>query len=182
MINSVGGELEAEIEARTGQKVRTCYQCKKCSSGCPVAFAMDLLPHEVMKMVQYGQKERLLAGSSIWLCASCDTCTTRCPNEIDIAGVMDGLRHIAIENGIKPSEREVGMMHRSFLGGIRLLGRTNEPVLIGGYKAMTGKVLDDIGLGAVMFLKRKIKLVPRTVKSRRAVRGIFQKILEMEEK
>ena len=180
MINALNRKLEVELEDRTGQKVRTCFQCKKCSAGCPVAFAMDLLPHEVMKMVQYGQRERLLSSSTIWLCASCETCTTRCPNEIDIAGVMDGLRHIAIERGVEPSEREVGFMHRSFLGGIKLLGKTNEPVLIGGYKAMTRYMLDDLGLAAVMFLKRKIKLLPRTVKNRRAIRRIFTESLKKE--
>ena len=182
MINALNSKLDAELEVRTGQKVRTCYQCRKCSAGCPVAFAMDMLPHEVMKMVSYGQRERLLASSTIWLCASCETCTTRCPNEIDIAGVMDGLRHIAIESGVEPSEREVGKMHRSFLGGIKLLGRTNETVLIGGYKAMTRNLFDDLGLGAVMFFKRKIKLLPRTVKNRRAVRRIFKRTREMEVK
>ena len=92
MISRLSGQLETVLEERTGQKVRHCYQCKKCSAGCPVAFTMDILPHEVMKLVQYGQSDRLLECSTVWLCASCETCSTRCPNDIDIAGVMDGLR------------------------------------------------------------------------------------------
>ena len=55
MITGLNAELEKRVEDETGQKVRTCYQCKKCSAGCPVAFAMDLLPHEVMRLVIYGQ-------------------------------------------------------------------------------------------------------------------------------
>lgn len=175
MINAVNPKLENDLEKRTGQKVRDCYQCKKCSAGCPVAFAMDLVPHEVMKMVQYGQEERLLGCSTIWLCASCETCSTRCPNEIDIAGVMDGLRCMALEKDGKIAEREVGQFHRSFLNGIKYTGKTNEPVLIGQYKAMSRRLFDDLGLGAVMVAKRKIKVVPRVVKDRKSVRRIFDR-------
>ncbi|MFH1150896.1 MAG: 4Fe-4S dicluster domain-containing protein [Actinomycetota bacterium] len=173
MINTVNRELEKEIERRTGQKVRDCYQCRKCSAGCPVAFAMDMLPHEVMKMVQYGLQERLLECSTIWLCASCETCSTRCPNDIDVAGVMDGLRQMALEMGAAVGQPDIVLFHDSFLRGIRLLGRTNETVLMGQYKPLSGKLLDDMGLAAVMMLKGKIKLLPRMVKDRQAVRRIF---------
>jgi heterodisulfide reductase subunit C2 len=165
--------LEAEIEERTGEKVRHCYQCKKCSAGCPVAFAMDLLPHEVMKLVCYGQERRLLECSTIWLCSACETCTTRCPNDIDIAGVMDSLRQMSMESGLV-SEQGIGAFHRSFMNGIKLMGRTNESVLIGQYKALSRRLFDDLGLGAVMFLKGKVKLMPRMVKNRDAVRRIFK--------
>lgn len=173
MINTINRRLEKDLEERTGQKVRACYQCKKCSAGCPVAFAMDLVPHEVMKMVQYGQEERLLRSSTVWLCASCETCSTRCPNEIDIAGVMDGLRQMALEKDERLGEPEVGLFHKSFLGGIKYTGKTNEPVLIGAYKAMSRRLFDDLGLGAVMVAKRKIKVFPRVVKDRKAVKRIF---------
>lgn len=180
MINAVNRALEAELEGTTGQKVRLCYQCKKCSAGCPVAFAMDLLPHEVMKMVQYGQEKRLLGCSTIWLCASCETCSTRCPNEIDIAAVMDGLRQTALAKDVETGERGVVLFHKSFLNGIKLAGRTNEPVLIGGYKALSRRLFDDLGLGAVMFLKGKIKLAPRLTGDRRAVRHLFKKTEKKE--
>jgi heterodisulfide reductase subunit C len=174
MITGLNSELEKRLEAETGQKARYCHQCKKCSAGCPVAFAMDLLPHEVMRMIVYGQRDRLLGSSTIWLCASCDTCTTRCPNEIDIAGLMDGLRRTAIREGAAPAEPQVAAFHTSFLGGIKLTGKTNEPVLIGAYKALSHRFFDDLGLGAVMFAKGKIKLLPRAVRDRGAVRRIFR--------
>lgn len=180
MINTVNHGLESEIQRRTGQKVRTCYQCKKCSTGCPVSFAMDLLPHEVMKMILYGQEERLLKSSTIWLCASCETCTTRCPNEIDIAGVMDGLREMAIDRGVEPAEEDVLLAHRCFLDGIKYLGKTNEPVLMGEYKLRSGDLLGDMGLAVVMMLKGKIKILPRHARNLKSVRRIFRN-LEREE-
>ncbi len=82
-----------------GKEVFNCYQCNKCSAGCPVAFAMDLLPHQVIRSVLFGKKEKVMSSGTIWLCASCETCTTRCPNEIDIAQVMDVLRQLHYESG-----------------------------------------------------------------------------------
>ena len=68
-----------------GEEIFACYQCYKCSAGCPVSFAMDILPHQVIRSVLFGQKKKVLSSKTIWICASCETCTTRCPNEIDIA-------------------------------------------------------------------------------------------------
>lgn len=174
MINNLSNTLEAGIEKSTGQKVRNCYQCRKCSAGCPVAFAMDLLPHEVMKLIQYGQESRLLRSSVIWLCASCETCGTRCPNDIDIAGVMDGLRRMALREGVACAEPAIEVFHKSFLNGIRYTGKTNEPILMGPYKLLTRQFFEDLGLGAVMIFKGKIKMVPRVMKDRRAMRRIFR--------
>jgi heterodisulfide reductase subunit C len=173
MINAVNQELEAGLQERTGQRVRACYQCKKCSAGCPVAFAMDILPHEVMKLVQYGQEQRLLKSSTIWLCASCETCSTRCPNEIDIARVMDGLRQTALEAGAPQAQSDVVLFHKSFLNGIKLTGKTNEPVLMGPYKLLSRRLFDDLGLAAVMVLRRKLKILPRFTRDRKAVKRIF---------
>src|SRR3990172_12582159 len=79
--------------------VDACYQCKKCSSGCPLTFAMDLLPDRVIRLAILGQEEMLLQSRTIWVCSSCETCTTRCPNGIDIAGVMDWLKEEALRRG-----------------------------------------------------------------------------------
>lgn len=70
-------EFLDQVENQSGQKVRICYQCGKCSAGCPVAYAMDLLPNQVMRLVQLGLKEEVLTCATIWLCASCETCATR---------------------------------------------------------------------------------------------------------
>src|SRR5450759_770272 len=138
MINTINRELDRSLEERTGQKVRDCYQCKKCSAGCPIAFAMDLVPHEVMKMVQYGQERRLMRSSTIWLCASCETCTTRCPNEIDIAGIMDTLRHISLVEGkVSPDVKNIPKLHEAFLGSIKANGRVHETGMITDYMMKT---------------------------------------------
>jgi heterodisulfide reductase subunit C len=174
MINALSPTLEREIEERSGEKPRLCYQCGKCSTGCLFNFAMDVLPHQVMKLVQYGQRERLLSSHTIWVCAACETCTARCPNDIDVAGVMDTLRAMALDEGVKPSERNIPLFHQCFLGNIQATGRISEPILMGAYKTFSGDLVSDIGLAVKMLAKGKIKLVPSLVKDRREIRRIFR--------
>ena len=85
-----------EVVAVSGVDIRACYQCQKCSAGCPVVSAMDILPSQIIRQIQYGRREKVLGSGSIWICASCHTCSVRCPNDIDFARVMDCLRHIAL--------------------------------------------------------------------------------------
>src|SRR5512135_2508892 len=87
--------------------VQDYFQCQKCSAGCPVVSEMDYTPNQVMQMVSLGMNERLLGCKTIWICASCYTCSTRCPNQIDIAGVMDWLRQTALRENVVLSEKDV---------------------------------------------------------------------------
>ena len=113
--------------------ILTCYQCMKCSAGCPISPDMDILPHQVIRMVQFGMQERLLSSKTIWVCASCETCTTRCPNEVDVAKVMDVLRQMAIRSNGTLGDTHVPSFHRSFLSSICKRGRLHELEMIAGY-------------------------------------------------
>jgi heterodisulfide reductase subunit C2 len=174
MIQELDSGLEKKVEEKSGEKVRLCYQCGKCSTGCLFNFAMDILPHQAMKLVQYGQKERLLQSHTIWTCAACITCTARCPNGIDVARVIDTLREMALEEGIKPAERNVPLFHQCFLGNIQATGRISEPILMGSYKTFSLDLLSDLGLAAEMLRKGKIKIIPSVVRKRRDIRHIFK--------
>ncbi|NTW89258.1 MAG: 4Fe-4S dicluster domain-containing protein, partial [Desulfobulbaceae bacterium] len=74
-----------KVEALSGTSVRRCFQCGKCSAGCPMATFMEHPPNRVVRLLQLGQWQRILAGRSIWYCASCETCSTRCPNKVHLA-------------------------------------------------------------------------------------------------
>lgn len=174
MIDTLEASLEKEIETRSGEKPRLCYQCGKCSTGCLFNFAMDILPHQAMKLVQYGQRERLLSSRTIWICAACETCTARCPNDIDVAGVMDTLRSMALEEGVEAAERNIPVFHRCFLGNIQATGRISEPILMGSYKVLSGDLFSDIGLAVTMLRKGKVKLIPSVVRGNREIRRIFK--------
>ena len=77
--------LAGELWAATGVNVATCYQCGKCSAGCPMAGEMPLKPHQMLRLAQLDEREKLLSDPSPWLCLTCETCTARCPNEVDPA-------------------------------------------------------------------------------------------------
>jgi len=158
----------------TGINVQDCYQCQKCSAGCPVAFAMDYKPNQIMQMVLLGMKERVLSSKTIWVCASCYTCSTRCPNDIDIAKVMDWLRQSALREGVSPAEKEVPLFHAALLDSIRNHGRVHELGMMARYKMKTGKFFDDFKLGWKMFSKGKLKLFPSGVRKKREIRELFR--------
>ena len=90
----------AEVEKSSGENVSICYQCMKCSCGCPVTFAMDYLPNQIIHMIRIGLKDEVLKCASIWVCTSCETCTTRCPNDIDIAKIMDAMKIASLKSGL----------------------------------------------------------------------------------
>ena len=159
---------------KSGLNIQDCYQCQKCSAGCPVAFAMDYKPNQVMQMVLLGMKERLLACKTIWVCASCYTCSTRCPNDIDIAGVMDWLRQTALREGVDPADREVPLFHAALLDSIRSHGRVYELGMMARYKMKTGKFLEDFKLGWKMFSRGKLKLFPAGVRKKKEITELFR--------
>jgi len=152
---------------------QNCYQCQKCSAGCPVAFAMDYKPNQIMQMVSLGMEDRILASKTIWVCASCYTCSTRCPNDIDIARVMDWLRQSALKAGVTPAEREVPIFHAAFLDSIRTRGRVHELSMMLRYKIRSGKLWDDFKLGWKMFTKGKLKLLPSGIKGKKEIGDLF---------
>lgn len=76
-----------------------CVQCGKCSSGCPVAFESPHTPRKMIRMLQLGQMETACRSPFPWFCAMCQACTVRCPQGVDVSGIMLGLRREGIEKG-----------------------------------------------------------------------------------
>ncbi len=116
-------DLAHEIKERSGENVFLCYQCKKCTAGCPVAAYFDLTPNQVLRACQFGQTDMVLNSRTIWICAACETCSTRCPQGIDIARIMDVLEIMAQEQKIRPKARTVPMFYKSANRGIGWFGR-----------------------------------------------------------
>ena len=153
--------------------VQACYQCGRCSAGCPVTEFFDLTTMEVVRLASYGLEEQLLNSKAIWLCAACETCASRCPNDIDIAVLMDVLREIALRKGVKPAEPKVPVFHQSFLDSIKHWGRAYEVGLIAGYKLRSGDLMGDMKLGLKMFGKGKLSLMPHSIKGKTEIKKIF---------
>jgi len=174
----VGGASErrdflGQVDAMAATTVEACYQCGKCSGGCPLSFAMDYQPRQVMRLIQLGLAEEALASRTIWVCATCFTCTARCPRDIDIASVMDALRVLARRRRIQPGDGNVVVFHRSFLNSVRRYGRSHELGLLLGYKLGTLRLTEDLVLGARMLAKGKLSILPETAKGRAEIAAIF---------
>ena len=165
--------------------VSACYQCKKCSSGCPVTFAMDYLPNQIIHMIRIGLKDEVLKSSAIWVCASCETCSTRCPNDIDVAKIIDTMRMAARRSGVKVAEKEVTYFHDAVLSSVKTTGRLYELGMIGQFmlkkggffsQIKSGALMDQAKLGLSMFKKGKLKLFPKFIKGRGEVSKLFKKL------
>lgn len=99
-------EFVRKVAEISGQDLMLCYQCGKCSAGCPMGAAMDILPNQVLRLVQLGLEEDLAQTKTVWLCASCLTCTARCPKGVDLSRVMEAIRALTLRknrNYVEPS-------------------------------------------------------------------------------
>ena len=150
-------KLRDHVEKVSDVNLSSCYQCGKCSAGCPMAEDMDLTPNQIMRLINLGQFEQVINCKAIWKCISCETCTTRCPRELDPAAVMDALRMMAKAKGSPGARNNVEKFNRIFLEIVRLRGRLYEPGLIGFYNLLSGDFFKDFDLALPMVVQGKLK-------------------------
>ena len=152
----------AEVEAHSGQNVSTCYQCGNCTAGCPAGFVYDLQASQIMRAVQLGLKDMVLDSKSIWMCLSCSTCSQRCPNNIDVGGVMETLRHMARQEG-RVTVPKVEKFWWSFLDTVRAFGRTYEIGTMALYMMRSMRVFTDLDLAPEALKKGKLGFKPHVL-------------------
>lgn len=155
-----------------GINLRSCYQCGKCTAGCPVAFAMDYGPRQIVRFLQLGLWRQALSAHSIWLCAACDTCSTRCPRQVDPARMMDWLRVEAGRRGMV-KEPHIKLFNDSFLQLVERYGRVHELELILRFNMRSGQPFKDARMGPELLKRRKLHLLPRRIKGVKVMRRIF---------
>ncbi len=186
--------FRSKVQEISGERVSDCFQCEKCTNGCPLVFAMDIAPHKIIRSVHLGLKDAVLNSHTIWVCVSCETCTTRCPNNIDIAHVMDSLRQICQREGVKPAQPNIPLFHKIFLASVKRFGRVHEGEMATTYMLKAGGIeelrgmadmgLDMVktgglkelfgmaGIGLDMYRKGKLQLLPHF--PNRQVKKIFR--------
>ena len=168
-----------QVEEESGQNISTCYQCGNCTAGCPAGFVYDRQVNQIMRGVQLGLKDEVLNSRSIWLCLSCSTCSQRCPNNIDVAGILDTCRHMARREG-KGGVHAVRAFWDSFLSSVGMNGKVHEIGLMALYVLRTGRFWTDMDLAPKVLPKGKMALMPHRASAagRKEVADIFRRFQE----
>jgi heterodisulfide reductase subunit C len=166
-------DFAALIRERSGQPIEACFHCHKCTSGCLLSDDMAYGPDQILRLVELGEDDCLLCSHDIWLCAGCQTCGARCPNDIDIAAVIDVLRQVAVERHARLADPDSFKFHHLFLETVRRLGRMHEATLLIGFKLWTGHLMSDMNSGIPMVLKGKVPLLPHATSGQRRVAKLF---------
>jgi len=149
-----------QIEKLSGENVARCYQCGKCSAGCPVSFAMDLAPRRIMRAVQLGLKDEVLSSTTIWLCVQCNVCSARCPREIEVARVMEACRLVFQQEKYRAGDRDTMLFHKLLLDSVRRWGRLHELDLAASYNLTSGHLTANMGLVPGLIAKGKLAILP----------------------
>ena len=165
-----------EVEKRSGESLSLCYQCLKCTAGCPTAPCMDFRPNNIIRMIQMGMRKEVMESSAIWFCVYCQTCGTRCPNEIHIGILMDTLREMAMEEGFHAKEKNIHLFHEAFIHSVGRGGRAHEVTMLMEYMLKSRDFMaDSLFPGMILFLKGKFPLLPSLVKGKEEIKRIFEK-------
>ncbi len=175
-------KLADNIQKLTGENVHLCYQCRKCSLGCPSAYEMALKPHEMMRALQLGLEGEVFQSGTIWICLTCETCNTRCPQDINIVKVFDGLRQMALSgraNYFNPHP-EIPSMHRLFLKLMERYGRIYEMGLVFILNLKMVNPFKDIDMVEPMMLRGRLKLLPPKSSGVRELRRIISRVRQAE--
>jgi heterodisulfide reductase subunit C len=170
----------AEISKESQGNLSACLQCKKCTSGCPVAGWADIKPHALVRLAQLGLKDELLGSRMIWECTSCQTCATRCPQQVDIAALNDALRRMSRRENAVTGKTTVPAFNDIFLRTLKKRGRMFEAGLMASFKLRTMQLFSDMGKLPMMLWKGKMPLWSVKVKGRKEREELFRRARDMD--
>ncbi|MGA3173621.1 MAG: 4Fe-4S dicluster domain-containing protein [Syntrophorhabdales bacterium] len=163
-----------EMEKESKEQISSCYQCYRCTTGCPAVQEMDILPHRVIRYIMLGEKERVLSSKTIWSCLQCYTCSVRCPNDIHVGHVFDTARKIAVRE--KKALSDVWTFDELFLESVKKHGRLYELGSVMRYKLKKKDLFSDSKMGMDMMKKGRMGIFPHNIKDRSALRKAIDRI------
>jgi len=165
-----------------GDKILDCIQCGVCAGSCHARFAMDYSPMQILKMAHLGLKQEVLTSSTIWICASCYTCASRCPRGLNIPAIMSGFKNMAMRNNVPAPVALKPKFHKAFTEIVGKYGRMHEPELQLRLlkKTSLGDLLHNASLGMRMLRKGKLKLQPSKLNSNTHFSEIVKNVLKQE--
>ena len=188
--SEIAGALIEEVAARSGQDISSCYQCRRCAAGCPVAEETGFFtPDRLIRSIVLGDRQNTLSNPLIWKCVSCYTCGTRCPNDIQTGRITETIKKMAKEEHLPPLEPKVDNFHSAFVqSGVRR-GRLNEIEFIGLYefknslgdikqkrfKELYNEVANQAKLGVSMLKKKRLHFGFQSARGRDEIKRLLQK-------
>jgi heterodisulfide reductase subunit C len=181
-IDSSVSQFSEEINDLCGIDVNKCYQCGKCSAGCTVAQFIDESPTKLIRYIQLGQSDLVYNSKTPYICASCNTCSSRCPMDIDISKLMESVRISAKKNGKHPPVEEVDRFSRIYLDSVKNNGRLFELGLMIKYNLENKTPFKDAELGPVAIMNGKLGFIPQKIKNKDRMKNIFNKSKYFEER
>ena len=166
-----------------GDKIKNCLQCGTCTGTCPVSYAMDITPRQTIALFRAGMMQDILHSRTIWICASCYSCTVRCPVGIRVTDTLYALKRIAMERKIFPDRFPVPALSRAFIRNVYKYGRNFELGLGLAYylRADIVKLLTNIGYGWSLVRRGRLSLLPRRIRRINEVRAIIRRANQMKE-
>jgi quinone-modifying oxidoreductase subunit QmoC len=166
-----------------GHRIKKCIQCGTCTGTCPVSYAMDITPRQVVALFRAGHLEEILNSRTIWICASCYSCTVRCPQEIRVTDTMYALKRIAMEKGIYPKQFPVHILSRTFTANVYKYGRNYELGLAIRYFLKTDivKLITNAWYGLTLIRRGRLGIFPKRIARVRQVQAIIRKANEFGE-
>ena len=169
--------LAGKIAKSAGVDLDDCYQCGKCTAGCPMAHAMDLVPRQVIRALQLGQVDRAVNAHSPWICVNCMVCTARCPQGVSVDGIMLATRHYAKNHGLQP-EPDGDKFDDAFVGNIRSWGKSNEAILAAKYNLVSGHLFQDLASVPKMLSRGMIGPKIHSIKDKQSLQAIMDRVMK----
>ncbi len=166
----------------SGDVIKRCIQCGTCTGSCPVSYAMDISPRQLIALFRLGDMETIMKSRTIWICASCYACTTRCPSGIKITDIMYALKRTAMEAGSKSQAPQVQTLAKLFVDNLMRYGRLHEGTLIRRYYTKVGpfKLFGFLPLVKKLIQTRRFQPFPKKIKDHASLSRIIKKAQEIE--
>lgn len=168
--------LDQAREVPGSERIARCLQCGTCTGSCPVSYAMDISPRMVIALIRAGEMDKIFRSRTIWICASCYMCTTRCPQAIRITDLFYALKRTAMDAGVYPDRFPVYRLSKNFVRMINRYGRNNELRLLVLYYLQRNpfQLLHLLPLGIQLLSKGRVSLFPKKLRGVRAIRKILE--------
>lgn len=173
---------QADIDAcqaiahEAGVDLKDCYQCGKCTAGCPLADGMDLMPREVIRFLQLGAIDVVLSAKTPWICAQCVVCSSRCPQNVDICSTMRAVRLASKRAGYRPLP-EADIFDDEFIANVRAHGVSNEQYLAAAYNVKSGHLMQDADNAVRMLARGMVGVAMHNIQGRDEVAALIDRAM-----